>query len=448
MGLKDEIRPLLPPTSRAFLDRTDSLSEALNQQSVKTEKIEHELRQIRQNQTSFLSVLGDLRYINLEYFIKLAQSASDILVAGWYGAENFGDELMLQTLLQCFPEDSLDRISVLLWDNFYYPTDLLDPRVTILHYPKSTWDLDQLVDHFSTLVWGGGAIIDDDQYDSDPNNTNTGNLFIRLSKKMIARGKRVYCLGLSTNDSISDRAYLRELGPIVQNSIAFSLRDPYSKKVLESSGINGDAIQVCEDLAFANAQLAKLPLHTVRRNDAPLRIALVPLSVPNLLGHYRTVIELLLGVLPEISDNYEFHLVPFLNDRGGHDARYCAELIDGIPDEHLVVDPYQGTLEGLHFEKNDFLISYKYHAALISLIQGVNTLCVCAENHLHYMNKMTHLVQLLSNPRHLASLSEFERDVRGTVLTLISDQPAPKTHAQFLENQRSLLKSLCTDIVK
>lgn len=448
MGLKDEIRPLLPPTSRAFLNRTDSLSEALERQSIKAEQIESEVRRIRQNQSDLLSDLGDLRYVNLEYFIKLSKSSSDILIAGWYGAENFGDELMLQTLLQCFPEDSLDRISVLLWDNFYYPTDPIDSRITILHYPRSTWDLDQLADHFSTLVWGGGAIIDSNQYDDNPNNTNTGNLFIRLSKKMIARDKRVYCLGLSTNDSISDHVYLRELDSIVRNSITFSLRDPYSKNVLVSSGIDADAIQICEDLAFANAQLAKLPLRTIRRNDAPLRIALVPLSLPNLFDHYRKVIELLLDALSEINDNYELHLVPFLNDCDGHDARYCTELVDGIPDEHLVIEPYQGSLGALHFENYDFIISYKYHSALISLIQGVNTLCVCAEKHPHYLNKMTHLIQLLSDAHHLASLSEFEQNVRSTALALASEQSHPKSHAQFLENQQLLLKSLCADIAR
>ena len=147
------------------------------------------------------AIAGTLRYVNMEYFAKLAQSSADILVAGWYGAENFGDELMLRTLLDYFPQDSLNRVAVLLWDNFYYPADLLDSRVTILHYPRSTWELQQLADHFSVLVWGGGAIIDDKQFDDDPNNTKTGNLFIRLSKLMLARGKSVYSLALSTNDS-------------------------------------------------------------------------------------------------------------------------------------------------------------------------------------------------------------------------------------------------------
>lgn len=448
MGLKDEIRPLLPPTSRAFLNRTDSLSEALDRQNAKTEQIEHEVQQIRHDQAELLSALGGFRYINLEYFIKLSQSSSDVLVAGWYGAENFGDEFMLQTLLQCFPEDSLSRISVLLWDNFFYPTDLLDSRITILHYPKSTWDLDQLANHFSTLVWGGGAIIDDNQYDDNPSNINTGNLFIRLSKKMIARGKQVYCLGLSTNDSISNQFYLHELDSIVHNSVSFSLRDPYSKQVLIDSGICADAVQVCEDLAFANEELSRLPLRKRPANGTPLHIAFVPLTTSSLFDHYRRIIKLLVSILYAIDINYEIHLIPFLNDQGGHDSRYCAKLVEDAQDGHVSIEPYQRTISGFHFENYNLLISYKYHSALASLIQNVNTLCVYDERHPHYRNKMTHLALLLSDAHHFASLTEFEKDIHSIIPELISNQPPAKSHAQFLENQRSLLESICADIVK
>lgn len=290
MNLKDNLRPILPPTSRAFEAQSDILAKRLDSLSSQIATIPRQIEDIsdRLNQLEseqYPKILEELsnrltklesenvalreqvtrlshhaKYYNYEYVSKLIpQESVKVLLAGWYGAENFGDELMLRTILDFLPKDILPQTAVLLWDNYSYPRDAIDPCVTLIHYPQSTWQLDQLARQFDVLVWGGGAIIDDSQYNDDPNNTSTGNLFIRLSKSMIAMKKTVYCLGLSSNESISNKAYARELDFIVNNSTLFSLRDPYSLQSLHSSGINTEKIVLCEDLVFANDALRQLP---------------------------------------------------------------------------------------------------------------------------------------------------------------------------------------------
>ena len=448
MGIKESIRPLLPPTSRAFLNRTDSLSESLDRQEARIEEVRGELSgQIACERRELDSILSCLRYVNLEYSVKLDQNPADILLAGWYGAENFGDELMLHTILQCLPEDSLSRVAVLLWDDFHYSADAIDPRVTILHYPRSTWDLDQLANHFATIVWGGGAIIDERQFDDDPSNINTGNLFIRLSKKMLARGKRVCCIGLSSNDNLSDEGYVRELSAIVAGSAHFSLRDPNSMAALASAGVDVSNIESCEDIVFANEGLAQLPKREQAEKGSPVRIAVVPLTISSLLRHYRHVLKDISASLSATEKDFELHLVPFLNEQGGHDTRYCEELIRSMDDLGVIVEPYHRSAEDYHFESYDLVISYKYHSALISLVQGVQTLCVFADEHPHYRNKMSHLVELLADDDHLVPSSAFEDCAPSLVTKFLGTHMAPKPCAQFLENQRLWLKNICSRVI-
>lgn len=444
MGIKEIIRPLLPPTSRAFSRRADNLAETLR----RIDEVQGSLSGLAgPGFEEVRAIAGSLRYVNMEYLAKLAQSTTDILVAGWYGAENFGDELMLRTLLDYLPDDSLSRVAVMLWDNFYYPIDRIDPRVTILHYPRSTWELQQLADHFSVLVWGGGAIVDDKQFDDDPYNLNTGNLFIRLSKLMLARGKRVYSLALSTNDSISDRRYISELDDIVQKSSLFSVRDPLSLNCLELSGINIGHICICEDIAFANRELTKLPKHAATGYGLLQRIALVPLTTSNLRPHYQSVLKALLETMPADASESEVRLVPFLNGSQGHDVRYCEELANSLGDERIIVESFAYSPQELHFERCDCVIAYKYHAALISLLQEVPTVCVYDGSHPHYRNKMTHLANLFESEGSLFSVLEFEGKVSGLSDGLASLCRAPQPCGPLLENEAAWLEGVCEEIV-
>lgn len=101
------------------------------------------------------------RYANAEY-LRLAQDRTSsgekrILVAGWYGAGNLGDELILRAVLSQLPEKAPGRTTVLLWDNPTYERLSLDLRVNTIHYPTTTWQLETLANAFDIVVLGGGA---------------------------------------------------------------------------------------------------------------------------------------------------------------------------------------------------------------------------------------------------------------------------------------------------
>lgn len=468
MSIKDTVRPVLPPTSRAVVnltgrlaDRIDSVSNDLNKSMARISAsidnvsafVDHGAIALRDE----LALTSDiarqctmlekqLRYCNLEYAAKLAHSSADILIAGYYGAENYGDELMLTTILQAVPENQLHRFAVLLWDNFGYPQDAIDPRVTKLHYPNSTWDLEYLTRHFSTLVWGGGAIIDDNQYTDDPLNTNTGNLFIRLSEQMLALNKKVYCLGLSANAEIKSPAYAKLLGKIARGASVFSLRDPHSMETLLAAGLDASSIELCQDIAFSNTELEGLS-KTHSNRSGHLRVGLVLLSAEEHSDKYSSVISETADALMDIDDEYELVLIPFY-DENGYDSRSLTKLADSAQlDSHVSVAPFPKNPAGFGFSSLDLLISYKYHSSLMSLIQGTPTIIVYDSNHPHYINKMTYLASLFGYKSRCLSASDFESRVPEVICESLKNpiQPADKT--EFLKEQQQWLARALADIL-
>ena len=114
-------------------------------------------------QFSERAVLGKVNdYVNLEYFKVPSDKSPKVLLVGFYGAVNLGDELMLQKLYRDLNVIKND-IYVMMCDNenldaFRYP------GMNIIHYPKTKFDFNHLADIFDSVIFGGGAILDDSGY--------------------------------------------------------------------------------------------------------------------------------------------------------------------------------------------------------------------------------------------------------------------------------------------
>lgn len=182
MSLKTTIRRYLPPTERNFEDKIKHLEHQIND-------ILSECRELHiANENLYNQLEATKRYMQLRQATSYYESAvcrassniSDnrILLAGWYGERNFGDELMLRTVLSHIPEESIRNVTIMLWPDLNYPRFCLDHRINIVHWPNTLWELDAIANSFDALVWGGGAIIDDKQFSDDYFNINVGNIYI------------------------------------------------------------------------------------------------------------------------------------------------------------------------------------------------------------------------------------------------------------------------------
>lgn len=197
----------------------------------------------------------NLQYCNLEYLNnKVDKNKKNILLCGFYGGDNTGDELMLQTVLEQFQKYSNVKVTVLLDYNEKYNILKNDfSNVSYLHYPKSVYDFDNLVSQFDKLVFGGGALIDDTIYNFDnPFAITLSKILIDLSLKFINSQKNVYWLGLSSNKIIQNDIFISKLIKIVENAKYISLRDTFSFDLLASIGCNQSKMHIINDLVLAN----------------------------------------------------------------------------------------------------------------------------------------------------------------------------------------------------
>ena len=448
MSIIKSLSHILPPTERYYSARISQLEQRLTElETLCANQLEALGNLAAQNSALQNSLYHALNYANLEY-AGLRQQGT-ILLAGWYGAENFGDELMMQTLIQSFPPESRQHLCVLLWDNVSYPRLNIDCSVRVVHYPQTTWELEQLIDSVEAVVWGGGAILDDRQFDDNPENYNTGNLFIRLSLLAIARSKPLYCLGLSTNDILSDLNYLRHLQAIIDKAHVFSIRDGYSLSALQESGIDCSRITLCNDIAFGSKALESIshsPRRSVGSPDVGVRIGIVCLSTEDLFDHYFHVINSLLEG-PITIRIERITLVPFFNEQSA-DTQYLNRLKTKCTDSRRVeVSPYSETLESLAIFDCDFCICYKYHAALIANSAGIPTLNVYYDAHPHYKNKMKQVADIFSYQTHLVDSETLEQNPRELITQAVMDSLLPeKSHAPF-EETSAWLNEICNDII-
>lgn len=281
---------------------------------------------------------------------------------------------------------------------------------------------------------GGGAILDDVQYDSRQDNYNTGNIFIRLSEIMLASNKKVYALGLGTNDAFSSEAYLKRLQRIIDGAELFTLRDQPSYDVLKESGINMERIGRCEDIAFANKLLMCPELRKAHDGKA---LGIVSFHIPAM---HETNVAMLNDVLDLFSDEPSMRivLIPF---NVTADAWYLPKLRGACSDPGRVeIAPYADNLSDSSIFDCDFLVVSRYHAALIASVAGIPYICVVPEMHRHYRNKMRYLSQLVDYEDHFLSASDWSDNQYGKALLaqLFEDERQPHTP----ENMGSIMHDM------
>ena len=456
MSIKERLRQLLPPTNRNFSNQISQLEEHLTSLQLKMEASEKTNRQeaislydrlgrMDEKFSEFYKSYNALDYSSSEYN-QHSYTKRTILLAGWYGADNLGDELMLQTIIEHLPEDLLPHTAVLLWDWNQYDPLKIDPRIQILHYPKNIWQIDTLAESFNTIIWGGGAILDDEQFTTDPFNYNTGNLFIRINRLMIARNKKVYCLGLSTNFELINPEYINLLQQIIDDSIVFSIRDSNSIETLKRSGINTSKVQLCEDIVFANTELlhAKTNTKILDRADLDIfTIGLVVLNSNHMSEYYLRLINRLSTVLNDKKVDFRIQLILY----SAWDNYFCESIIEhsDFP-EKIQVMPYTESSINSPLNNCDVNICFKYHAALMSSVLGLKTLIVYTESHPHYKNKMEHVSALFSTSENLFSDKELESLTDEALYETVMTCKEPKDREDVLLLESKRLSSILEEI--
>lgn len=332
-----------------------------------------------------------------------------ILIVGFYGAPNSGDELMLQAILNRI-DTVKAAVTVMVADNPAYKP-LYYRNVSYIHYPKTNMDINIIAQYYDAIVIGGGAHIEDSYFmANDSYKYNVGTIMLELSMAAIANKKEVYCIGLSSAETLSDADYLSKLDHIISNSAIFSVRDKYSLETLRSSGIhNTDRISICSDLAF----LLPTDEEDNRKNSDEclvIGLVMVAFSDSDMIKSIITWAEEAIG--PRYHD-YKFRIIPFydyLQSDIVNMQRIISEM--EIKEKHVEFIPYYQSYNDIvtAFVDCDIIISMRYHASLIAMKSGVPAVSIVYDIHPHYNNKMRELVDLFDENKLFISYKNLSHE--------------------------------------
>lgn len=337
-----------------------------------------------------------------------------VLLVGWYGAQNFGDELMLRCMLQRFaasPKKDFD-VSVLIERNDRYRFSNIPKHVRCFYPPETEMDLLAACDWFDEIVLGGGAHIDDAPL---KNLDFIPYLMIRLSQEALNRGKTVRWISASSNRSLKDPMYLRALREIAAGAATFSVRDAFSLDVLREAGVPN--VTLDRDIAFDVEPFAGFQSKIVL-------VTLVDFADADLL---EKVVDDLFGFFADRMSNteetWQLCFLPFYlensNDRSLYERLLKKANTRGVP--YFIAEEIESAETMLMlFRTADLAVSMRYHAALLADVFNVPNLVLCPDSHRHYFNKMHALSNAYPKISRLTDVSVYTTETLCEHLKFLS----------------------------
>ncbi|MFL5732150.1 MAG: polysaccharide pyruvyl transferase family protein [Chloroflexia bacterium] len=345
------------------------------------------------------------------------QTRTRVVILGWYGSDNTGDEAVLQAIAAALRKRGVTDLHALSID----PAKT-SARLSITSSPRSLFNPRTLrsLPGARALILGGGGLIQD--------RTSVYNLPIYALFVLAARlsGAQVmgWGLGVEPLDTLLGKLLARF---ICRSAAFFSVRDASSKKLLESAGVTPADIRVSADPALL---LVPEPASDTRPETAQPKVIFclrdLPDNRPGLNLHYLLPIGLRrkLGIGSATREDRRDRFVQvmaravstctrefgaavtFLPLWPGRDEAIMqavanaaidlgvsAERLDWARPEPGDVKTVAGAIGGA-----DLLVSMRLHALIFAAVQGVPFIALA------YARKVRGLARLLGTERWLVEV--------------------------------------------
>ena len=404
------INYLIEENSKKYLGQVTQISHNLeNKLKIINDKIE-EVNQNVKSQSAYkineeiheiAEVVSQFKYSNTELQnIRNNKEKKNVLLIGFYGAPNLGDELMLETLLEYMEKVPNIQITVLLADNPQYSIDKYKD-IIFIHYPKTLYDFNILAEKYDYFIFGGGAIINDKNFEKENSyKYDLGTILIKLSTRAIAFNKKVICLALSASNKITNKEYIEKLKHIIENSFYFSVRDVYTKRFLiEQMGDEfKEKIVEIDDIVFANKELNDI-IERKRDEKQEIDIGIVWIANDNNIQKLEDTLKAIEQSLTNLEiEKCRINLIPFY-EYCGIDTKFYNKIEQANYNKLTInVEKYPKDInETINlFIKNDIIIGMRYHSVLIAHILAIPCVSICYDIHEDYPNKIKYLNQIFN----------------------------------------------------
>ena len=369
------------------------------------------------NMRELLSENGSLGYNYVNSEILLLSSLPEIkrkkiLIVGFYGAPNLGDEFMMETLVEYLSDDKRIDLTIMLCDSpkYRYPART---NINYIHYPKTQVDFHYLSRFFDVLIIGGGACIDDAEYSkSDSYRYDYATIALKMSLAFSANDRKVLFLGVSSNDKLEDAVYFSHLKEAIDASTYFSVRDKNSQLVIRKH-IDTNKIDLLEDLALANKSLSLGRRGKVQKNN----IGLVWICSSENMHRLKELVGGVKAHFSEAKEGYRINLIPFYG-YANNDTEKMEAIAKEIGDESVVVENLARNMEEAveMLSKNEVIVAERYHAILLAYALGVKCVPILFSQHRHYGNKVKYLNEQFGKDILLDSSKSGVQDIVGAII--------------------------------
>lgn len=317
-----------------------------------------------------------------------------ILIAGAYGVPNFGDELMLNNIVELCHQKYGDTINLyaMLNRSELYNIDQWK-AINICYAPQDMKQVQYLAGWFDEIIFGGGALIDDRFYDdSSSSRLQRHNIqVLELAEAMILQGKVVKFIGVSTSNIIKNKKYIQRLNNILEHAAVVTTRDDISIESLRQLGIDTSRIHSISDPAYAmNGRTIHVGLTLEEWDDKYGMKKILPEFIHDFaLYSKKNDMELQLMLLPFRGDSRTKFIY----------SKY-ARMIEEAGLKVIICPSYDNIDSMLLMIKGcDCMINLLYHATLLGDYYYKPTTSICCDSHPHYYNKMTYLHRQTGNEK-------------------------------------------------
>lgn len=356
----------------------------------------------------------------------------NILIIGWLGAFNLGDEMMLDVTLKEMERRGCKVTLV---------THKIDGKVkrryrghtVIARRTITTENIKDIVTKHDGFFVNGGALIDDYRYSQD---ISLATSIAHLAKEFIRQKKKVVIYGVSTNASLESKKLIEDYTYIIKHAAHFSTRDTLSRDELER--ITKLSVEVVDDIELADETL--LIKDTLPKGQK--FIGITPVFGKDTIEYLKVFFEKLTA-----ATDAPLRLILFY-DENNNDAKYTEELRKYLGGKRFAIEEVAmpsnsadlfTTLHGV-----DVYISMRYHGTLFGNMIGRKVISLEYDFHPHYHNKNQYLHQHYHFNESTIKLSEVHSLGDSELRQLIESTRAVSTDIKRIQrrSKRSLLKAI------
>lgn len=409
----------------------NNINEKCDLLTKKVDLLENEIYNFNQNFNIMINFIKEQnKYSNLE-MLTLDNNVKKkrVLLMGFYGAPNLGDELMLEVIVSKLKKINNIDLTVMLSENREF--DITNyPSLKIIHYPKSILDINILANYFDTVIVGGGALLDDNDYNYYNNQLTLSNSLINICYRMIQFNKQTILYGLSTSNTFSNEEYLAKLDYIFKNCTYISLRDTNSLEVLKKYKIDVSKVKIVDDLVFCcNYKDFE------HKNINELCIAINYICTEDSYSTVKNNLKQIINCLNKNNKKYKIILLPFYL-YCNNDIFYYEKLMNEFNNVNITIAKYENSFKNIcEILKNvDCAISMRYHGTLLFNLFGIPNINILYDSHGHYYNKIRYLYDNYKFEKNQVLFSNLINDNFINIFNKLINEKRFKVNNEYFNN--------------